>query len=507
LNDSKSVLYRVNGAYESAGSFRDGVKSDRLFLAPTFNWALGSRTTLLFEGEYLYDDRVIDRGLPAISRGVAPVHISTFLGDANRRTEFNQGKATLTLLHELNRNWTWRTGFRAAAATEGYDSIEQSGNAAANGNINLQLLQQPTLVQSYYLQNEAIGVFSLGRLDQRLLAGVEVGRERQSQTITTRSAGTSNVFNPLRTFNVTGPTNLLFDGVVTSRFVAPYLVDQIALLHNLKLTVGGRLDIFEQEQVSGGTTSSLSQNFFSPLAGLSYQPIKPLSLYANYSRSFTPQFGLLTAAGDMVRPATGTQYEAGIKTELIEGRLSTNVAVFHIKQRNLATIDPADPTGRFSVATGERRSQGVELDVAGRVMPGLDLIATYAYIDAELTRDNTFAVGNTFPNVPLHSGSFWATYTIQSGPFQNVGAGLGVYAAEKRLGDFGNTYEMPGFVRLDAALYYRKLEVFKRTNLIASLNFRNLLDQSYYEGSRENRREIYPGAPFTVIGAIKLEFY
>jgi iron complex outermembrane recepter protein len=510
LNDSKSALYRFNGLYESAGSFREGVKSDRIFLAPSFSWTLGSKTSLLFEGEYLYDNRVIDRGLTAIGRGVAPVPISRFLGDPNRRTEFNQGKATLILLHELSSSWTWRTGFRAAAANEGYDSIEQSGNTATNGVTNLSLFRQPTVGQSYYLQNEAIGVFTIGPFEQRLLAGVELGREQLSQTITSQQVGTTNVFNPTRVFTPTGAVITNFDGVLKSNFLAPYIVDQVALLHNLKLTLGGRFDIFEQEQVDRGTKTSLAQNFFSPMVGLTYQPVKPATLYANFSRSFAPQLGSITRSGDLIRPATGTQYEAGIKLEPLEGRLFTNLAVFQIKQRNVATFDPSDPTFRFSLPTGERRSEGVELDVGGRLMPGWDVIATYAYIDAEILAGDTvlgIAAGNTFANVPLHSGSLWTTYTIQSGPFQNIGAGIGFFAAAKRLGDLQNSYEMPGYVRTDAALYYRKPEIVRRTNLIASLNFRNLLDTQYYEGSRENRREVYAGVPFTVLGTLRLEYY
>lgn len=510
LNDSKSALYRFNGLYESAGSFREGVKSDRIFLAPSFSWTLGSKTSLLFEGEYMYDNRVIDRGLTAIGRGVAPVPISRFLGDPNRRTEFNQGKATLILLHELSSNWTWRTGFRASAANEGYDSIEQSGNTATNGVTNLSLFSQPTVGQSYYLQNEAIGVFSTGWFEHRLLAGLELGREQLSQTITSQRFGTTNVFDPTRTFTPTGAVITNFDGVLRSNFLAPYIVDQVALLHNLKLTLGGRFDVFNQEQVDRGTETNLAQNFFSPMVGLTYQPLKPVTLYANFSRSFAPQLGAITRSGDLIRPATGTQYEAGLKLEPLEGRLFANLALFHIKQRNVATFDPSDPTFRFSLPTGERRSQGFELDVAGRLMPGWDVIATYAYIDAEMIAGDQvlgISAGNTFANVPLHSGSLWTTYTIQSGPLQNLGAGIGFYAAAERLGDLQNSYEMPGYVRTDAALYYRKPEIVRRTNLIASLNFRNLLDTQYYEGSRENRREIYPGVPFTVLGTLRLEYY
>ena len=338
LNDSKTALYRFNGLYESAGSFREGVKSDRIFLAPSFSWTLGSKTSLLFEGEYMYDDRVIDRGLPAIGRAVAQVPISRFLGDPNRRTEFNQGKATLVLLHELSSNWTWRTGFRAALASEKYDSIEQSGNAALNGNINRSLFRQPTEGQSYYLQNEAVGVFTIGPFEQRLLAGVELGREQLNQTITSQAFGTTNVFNPSRIFAPTGAIVTSFDGDVRSNFLAPYIVDQVALLHNLKLTLGGRFDIFEQKQVDRGTETNLAQNFFSPMVGLTYQPVKPVTLYTNFSRSFAPQLGSITRSGDLIRPATGTQYEAGIKLEPLEGRLFTNLAVFQIKQRNVSSV-------------------------------------------------------------------------------------------------------------------------------------------------------------------------
>jgi outer membrane receptor protein involved in Fe transport len=124
-----------------------------------------------------------------------------------------------------------------------------------------------------------------------------------------------------------------------------------------------------------------------------------------------------------------------------------------------------------------------------------------------LCPDESVAPGNTPPNAPLHSGSLWSVYTFQSGLLEGFGFGGGLSAAGRRQGDIDNTFQIPGFVRLDAALYYRKQEIFPRTNLIASLNFRNLLDQRYFEGTQESRTSVIPGAPLTVIGAIKLEFY
>jgi iron complex outermembrane receptor protein len=152
--------------------------------------------------------------------------------------------------------------------------------------------------------------------------------------------------------------------------------------------------------------------------------------------------------------------------------------------------------------------------VAGRILPGWDIIANYAYTDARVTEDNVFLVGSRVPNAALHQGSLWTTYFLQEGPLKGLGAGLGMYAQGKRTGVFQCTdpancqapFELPGYVRMDAAVYYRKPEFFTRTNLIAALNFTNVLDQRYFTGTQNFREIVYTGAPFTVIGSVKLEF-
>ena len=68
-------------------------------------------------------------------------------------------------------------------------------------------------------------------------------------------------------------------------------------------------------------------------------------------------------------------------------------------------------------------------------------------------------------------------------------------------------FNLAGFVRMDAALYYRKQGIFDRTNLLASVNIYNLLDQRYFAGAQDFREIVYPGMPFTVIGSLKFEFY
>ena len=170
---------------------------------------------------------------------------------------------------------------------------------------------------------------------------------------------------------------------------------------------------------------------------------------------------------------------------------------------------PPDQTSPIfaQIQTGEQRSQGVELDVAAELSPGWSAIATYAYTDARVTADNTFRVGNRMPNVARNAGSLWSRYDFMEGLLKGFGVGLGVFAVGERAGDLANTFELPGYVRLDGALYYRRPEIFAKTNLYAQVNFMNLTNTDYYAGSQASRNFITPGAPLSVIGSIKLEFY
>lgn len=447
LNESKTLTYRFNGAFESAQSFREGVKSDRIFLAPTIGWEIGPRTYLRFEGEYLHDRSPIDRGLVAVGRRPADISINSFLGDPNRRGEINQGKATLILTHQFNDAWKWRTAFRSAVASEKINSLEAWFlDTTDNRTVNLAVFKIPSTVQSHYLQNEMHGQFATGSLKHRMLVGIELGREVQSErTLTdnicadagTCTRSTIDLFNTnLRNFQ-DNPLGLQSDSTSTNGIVGVYAGDQMAILDNLHLNAGGRFDIFKQEIVNrdstttpGGSRNEKTDYGFSPSIGLTYQPIKPVALFVNYTNSFSPQgAGGRTVQGTLLDPERGRQYEAGVKFQTEDGRLRSTVAIFDIKKKNVATSDPANRL--FQIGIGEQRSRGAEFDVAGRILPGWDIIANYAYIDARVTKDEDFLIGSRLPNVPLHQGSIWTTYFVQEGQLQGLGAGLGMYADRK----------------------------------------------------------------------------
>ncbi|NJK54174.1 MAG: TonB-dependent receptor [Leptolyngbyaceae cyanobacterium SU_3_3] len=147
---------------------------------------------------------------------------------------------------------------------------------------------------------------------------------------------------------------------------------------------------------------------------------------------------------------------------------------------------------------GEQRSRGIELDVTGEILPGWKIIATYAYIDAVVTKDNSLPIGDRLPNVPYNSASLWTTYQIQKGDWQGFGVGLGLVYVGDRAVPLPNTLEVPSYLRVDASIFYRK------SNFEARLNFKNLSNINYYDST--DFGTLVPQEPFTVIGRLSFQF-
>lgn len=498
LTPDKSALYRLNLAYENAGSFRDFVDNEVFVAAPVFTFKLGPATNLTLEYEYVKVDRTFDRGFPSEPE-IFKLPISRFLGEPSDRYELTGNKPSLTIDHQFNPNLRLRTAFTAQI----FDADRSNAQART---FRLQpdrqtLRRRYTIseekAEDYGLQTDLISKFNTGSVQHELLAGFELSRNASDGVLRRTEFTPINIFNPV--YGSPIPTNLptIFDSDRRSDSLGLYLQDQIALLPNLKLLIGGRFDFVDVdiEDRLADTTTSRNYNVFSPRVGIVYQPIQPLSLYASFSRSFKPNVLASTSSGDLLEPERGTQYEVGIKGELLDGRLSATLAAYSITKTNVATTDPNDLD--FSIAAGEIKSRGIELDVVGRLAPGWNIIASYAYNDAFVSEDNNFDVGSRLVNAPKHSASLWTTYEIQSGGLQGLGFGGGIFFVGDREAELPNTITLPSFVRADATVFYR------RNNYRAAINFKNLFGTEYYEAQGSL---VYPGAPFTVVGSFSVEF-
>jgi iron complex outermembrane receptor protein len=500
------VFYRLNLAYEHSDGFRDFDQDiDRIFVAPVLAIEFSDRTRLNLEFDYLRDERPFDRGVVAIGDGVADIPVERILGEPDdfRRTE--AWSAGYRFEHDFNEDWTVRNAFRFQRADTFDNRIDPDTLNEETGELTRFYSSNDDLREVYELQTNLVGNFNTGSIAHTLLLGVDWSRQVDdgfNQSPEDFVAAPINIFDPVYgRVEDRDITEVRFrDSQRRTESWGIYVQDQIDILDNLHFLIGGRFDFVEQlniNRLSGGERSSQSDEAFSPRVGLVYRPIEPLSLYASYSRSFSPNSGE-RVDGSLLEPERGTQYEVGIRGEVLDGRLSANLAAFYLTKSNVATIDPVNPD--FSIAVGEQRSQGVELDVIGTILPGWNLIASYAYINAEVTEDNFIEEGVRLPNVPYHSASLWTTYEIQQGDLQGLGFGLGLFFVGDRAGDLDNSYELPSFLRTDAALYYR------RDNWRAAVNVQNLFDVSYYTGVEFGRTSIAVGAPLTVIGSVSVEF-
>ncbi|MGD9850588.1 MAG: TonB-dependent siderophore receptor [Nitrospirales bacterium] len=505
LNKDKTLLFRFNGAYENTGSFRDFVDGQRYFAAPVFTWQIGHDTSLTVEGEYIRDNRTPDFGIPAIGDGPASVPKGRFLGEPFDTLKFEEGRAGVVLNHRFNDDWRVESRFRADLAKA--DAFRVSGNQVLPDNQTLSrtFYDQLAETSSYYWRNDLFGSFHTGSFMHEILTGVELGRQYASYDVAFSPFTNIDIFSPVYN-QATVPS------ISRMRFVhsfanalGTYIQDQIALLDNLHLLAGFRFDYFYQHSnVLGGETKATNYGY-SPRIGLTYLPVEQVAVYANFTRSFIPTFGPFAAASKQFDPTTGTQYEVGVKIDVVPNRLTATLAVYRILKKDVLATDPNNPF--LFVQSGEQRSQGIELDIAAQLMPGWKVIATYAYTDARVTEDTTIQEGNRLPLIARNTGSLWTTYDIQRGPLQGFGVGLGFFAVGERAGDINNTFELPGYVRTDAALYYRKPQIISGTNLVAQLNIQNLLDQDYfYSGGQSRAFGAFPGSPLTFLGSIKLEF-
>lgn len=261
--------------------------------------------------------------------------------------------------------------------------------------------------------------------------------------------------------------------------------------------IGGRLNwLLVQFNGNGNPEKERNDFGFSPRIGLVYQPSQLISLYASYTQSLNPASGFSSDFGT-AEPTKGTQYEAGIKADFLEGRLTTTLAAYQLTKTNVSTPDLNNPP--FSIQTGEQRSRGIELDIAGQILPGLKVIGSYTYTDAKVTEDNTTPVGNRLSNVPENQVSLWTTYEIQEGDLKGFGVGLGLFYVGERQGNLANEFTLRDYLRTDAALYY------KRNGFKAGINVRNLFDTDYVDLSYD-RTYIQRAKPFTITGSINWEF-
>jgi iron complex outermembrane receptor protein len=276
------------------------------------------------------------------------------------------------------------------------------------------------------------------------------------------------------------------------------LQDQIRFTDKLFGVIGARYDHYEQRldnEVAGRRTEQTHEKV-TPRVGVLYQLVPEIGLFANASQSFKPNNGA-DFSGATFDPEEGVGYEAGVKLDLFDGRLGLTAAAFHLAKENVLTSDPANDG--FQIAAAEVRSRGLDLQLAGQLTDAIRVIGGYAYVDAEVTRDNTLASGSRLLNVPRHSGSLLTTYEFLDGDLRGLSVGGGVNYVGDRAGQADSDFELPSYTTVDLLARYKATE-----KLTLGVNLNNAFDRTYYERSYSNVW-VMPGEPRNLSVSLSLD--
>jgi iron complex outermembrane receptor protein len=521
MNASQTLLYRLNAMYENTGSFRDFVSSERFFLAPYITWKPRADTAISVYGELLNSPGVSDYGVPAIGSRPAPVPISRFLGEPFNNVTYRERQGSYAISHSFSRNWSAQNTFHYYRTNPSYN-LEVFPVALDTDNRTV--LRQVDLFAFpytyYYSQTDVMGTFNTGRIRHNVVIGFETGWDDDAAFGPGANYPSLDLFAPQyklltpaqarQLLNPGNPSFFIFNSTNKHQTNGGYLQDQIDLNRHWKLLAGVRFESDHQKFIDHLAGTSLPQNDFgvSPRFGLVYQPTEYLSLYTSYSRSFDPvTAGVLNKNNQPFNPIRAQQYEGGTKISAWQGKLISTLAVFHIEKTNVLTADPANLL--FSVQTGKQRSKGVELDLTASPIGGLNVIAGYAFTQAQVIQDNIFPIGGFLPNAPRHSANLWMNYDVRGGPLRGFGLGTGVFATSQRQGDIVNDYVLPGYARVDAAVSYT-WKRSERDSIKVSLNLKNVLDQRIYEssfGSSSATSIVRLGSPLTALANVRYSWH
>ncbi|MGH8582511.1 MAG: TonB-dependent siderophore receptor, partial [Gammaproteobacteria bacterium] len=503
LTKDDALRYRLNIAHETADSFRDFVDREGLFVSPVVTWNIGAHTQASVDYQYRFRDSSSDRGIPIVNGRPAPVAISRYYEEPGiSAVETESHRAGFMWSHAFNDRWVLRQRFKADRDRLDGQRIEP-GRVIDRRTLTRTARDRTQDTETYFTTLDLTGEFTTGAFKHRVLTGLDY-----YDTETVLGGGAIVPYADIDLFEpVYSGVRPVFPAVPESArrqdWFGLYFQDQIDLLENLHVQGGGRYDWASTKESQSVTdpTERVEDRAFSPHVGLVYQPTSWLGLYASYAESFGAfaQLGR-SRTGEPFGPETATQYEAGLKADVLDGSLTATLAFYHLAKQDILTPDPVDPD--FSVQIGAARSRGIELDVSGAPTPALKLIASLAYTDTEITTSNLGDEGNPLAAVPEWSGSLWAVHTHQEGSLRGLKFGAGIFAEDTRPGDNAGTFELPGYVRVDLLAAYEW--PIGNTQLTAQLNVENALDQEYFKSPI--LISAVSGAPRTFLGSIRIEF-
>ncbi|MDT3401713.1 TonB-dependent receptor [Mucilaginibacter terrae] len=501
LNKDGRLLYRLNVSAQNKGSFRPNEFNDRYAIAPVISYQVDDKTKVTFEYNY-QRAKMSDVGSYYLfsKKGYASLpQNATQLPSGLQPTIINDHSFTINLQHQLSNNWR----LTAQAARYIYsqngtsmwaDTVFADGRYVRTAGIweaesNLSLAQA-------FINGKVV----TGSVVHKILGGIDMADKKYvADYAQTKSLDTkANPFNPNdpAQFSLNNPANgyPTFDrtlnlearaaagfGLINSRYTSLYIQDELGFFENkIRLTLAGRYT-YVQNSDFGATVSA---KHFTPRVGLSVSVDDQTSFYGLYDQAFTPQAGARLINGGTVKPLTGNNLEFGLKRDWADGKWNTTFAVYRILKNNEAAADVSStPQNPVSFLLGQKRAQGLEFDLRGEILPGLNLTANYALTDSKVTKvgdaPSTIEVGAVVPGYAKHVANAWLTYKLQGGVLRGTGISAGTtYLAGRQTDTWSvGLQRLPDYAKLDGGLFW------EGSKMRITANAFNILNKFTYSGS------------------------
>jgi len=446
---SKKVAYRINGTYEKANSFREGVNSERVYLNPSFLFKLSDKTDILLEGDYLKDHRTADFGTGAINYQIADLPRERFIGLPWSYFEIAQKSANITISHQLNPKWK----LVGTGAYRDYDSDlfanirpNRTNFIASDGKWIRGIVRTGTNEKYLMGQVDLTGQFKTGNITHNVLVGSDFDHYN---TVTTafnplNKYDSTNIFKPNLYVSRTDIPTLTVNAITTAPINRGgiYVQDLISFSEQLKFLAGIRYSYQDTRSnvltvsTTKTTESTTYDGAFTPRFGLVYQPTKMMSMFSSYSNSFTLNTGV-DIAGNALPPSFINQFEVGIKNELLNGLLSANITAYQIVNSNLAQMSLENGNANTNVKelAGEVSSHGVEIDLKSKPFLGFSLMAGYSFNKTRYTKSNIYTLGSLLRFSPNHTANASIYYTFSDTKLKGLNLGItAFYLGDRQAG-------------------------------------------------------------------------
>jgi len=519
---SENFAIRLNAMYENSEGFRDHYEVERVGINPTATFKFNKNTKLKASYEYRYDDRTVDRGVPSDSATNEPLRgfQDTFFGNPDASfTEFTGHVATVTFEHKFDGGVQMRSHFSYNDYDKFYQNIMPGSSVDASGdfliggsatNDDAGGYNNDTQRESFFWQTDFSYSFKTGDLfKHNVVAGFEYSHQDQVNqrfvpTFPGPVSGTA-VMNGAdivgQRININSPTN--FDAVEFNERTrnrhseventSVFIQDQIEIGKYLELIGGVRFDRFDIdfEEADDNVKRSRTDEEYSPRIGVVVKPFEGLSLYGSWSRTFLPsagdQFDNLSSSNANFEPQEFENSEIGFKWEFMP-RLYLTGALYHLDRTNQPFTVGTD------LQAGETETKGVEVALSGYLTDDWQINLGYTNQKSEIKFGSN--QGNSVEGVPENQFSLWTRYQFT----KMFGAAVGVIHQSDHFATSGNTVTVPGYTRVDAALFADINEKWS-----AQLNVENLFDKDYF-ASAHNNNNISPGAPLSAYVTVKAKF-